>query len=45
MLFFKIINQEKWIQRVKYQRILSYLLMDIILENNILFDLIIDTFK
>lgn len=45
MLFFKIINQEKWIQRVKYQRILSYLLMDIILENNILFALIIDTFK
>ena len=45
MLFFKIINQEKWIQRAKYQRILSYLLMDIILENNILFDLIIDTFK
>ena len=45
MLFLKIINQEKWIQRVKYQRILSYLLMDIILENNILFALIIDTFK
>lgn len=29
----------------KYQRILSYLLMDIILEKKILLDLIIDTFK